>query len=193
MRGFASGELTVDDLHENARAKVELALRDLRIGRSRFPRGTPARSSMANLPERRSVSIRTDGFVAADAQAGMTWGSETAPAPTTAVPAFATLRANRFRAAGPPSVRFRGGIRARRADYGRRAHRREAGGRPSQHEGNHLVRRRSRAVDAGRRAASRRPLQVGRDARWAGSHRRFLGARIDRYREPEGGGAPQRF
>jgi translocation and assembly module TamB len=98
LKGFASGELTVDDLHEDARAKVELAFRDLGIGRVKFPRGT-AQIGLDGKTMNAMVRLdQTDGFVETRAEMGMIWGRDTAPHPTTDVPAFATLKASGLRA-----------------------------------------------------------------------------------------------
>jgi translocation and assembly module TamB len=99
MKGFVSGELTVDDVHEDARAKVVLALRDLQLGRVRFPRGS-ANVDFDGRALRAKVRLdQTDGFVEAEAQAGMRWGAETTPTIVKEEPAFAALKANGFRAA----------------------------------------------------------------------------------------------
>ena len=99
VKGLLSGEVTIDDVHEDARAKVALTLRDLQLGRARFPRGR-ANVDFDGRALRANVRLdQRDGFLEAQAQAGMRWGANTAPAVVKEEPAFAVLKANRFRAA----------------------------------------------------------------------------------------------
>jgi hypothetical protein len=99
MKGFASGELTIDDVHDNARAKIEIAFRDLALGEAKFPRGSARAAFDGHLLRARVRLDQTDGFVQTDGEVGMSWGRRAAPETTTDVPAFVTLRAGRFRAA----------------------------------------------------------------------------------------------
>src|SRR6185503_17644377 len=99
MQGFVSGELTVDDVHEDARAKVQLALRDLKLGRARFPKGN-ANVDFDGRALRAVLRLdQTDGFLQTEAQLGMRWGANTTPTVVSEEPAFAILKAKQFRAA----------------------------------------------------------------------------------------------
>ncbi|HMI85803.1 MAG TPA: translocation/assembly module TamB domain-containing protein [Polyangiaceae bacterium] len=99
LKGLVSGELTVDDVHKDARAKAQIAVRDLQVGRARFPRGN-ANVDFDGRALRASVRLdQTDGFLQAQAQLGMRWGADTTPTAATEEPAFVVLKANQFRAA----------------------------------------------------------------------------------------------
>jgi translocation and assembly module TamB len=99
MKGFVSGELTVDGLHEDARAKAKIALRALKLGRAEFPQGHLS-AEFDGQSLRGALHLnQKDGFLKAETQLGMTWGANTAPAIAPDTPAFATLKANQFRAA----------------------------------------------------------------------------------------------
>ncbi|MET0592658.1 MAG: translocation/assembly module TamB domain-containing protein [Polyangiaceae bacterium] len=99
IKGFLSGDVEVSDVHSDARAKVRLAMRDLKLGRARFPRGN------ANVDfdgHRLKSGVRleqTDGFADVQAEVAMRWGAETTPTVVTEEPAFAVLKASQFRAA----------------------------------------------------------------------------------------------
>jgi translocation and assembly module TamB len=98
LKGYASGELTVDDLHEDARAKLALAFRDLAIGRAQFPRGT-AHAEVDGRSLRAALRLdQTDGFLETEAAVGVDWGRRAAPKPTTDIPASASLKASALRA-----------------------------------------------------------------------------------------------
>jgi hypothetical protein len=99
LKGFVSGELAVDDVHEDARAKAHIALRELQLGRARFPRGN-AKIDFDGRTLRAALRLdQTDGFLQSEAQLGMRWGKDMAPTVVTEEPAFATLKTNRLRAA----------------------------------------------------------------------------------------------
>jgi len=99
MKGFVSGELTVDGIHEDARAKAQIALRALKLGRAEFPQGQ-LNVEFDGRSLRGALQLnQKDGFLKAETQLGMTWGANTAPALAPDAPAFATLQAKQFRAA----------------------------------------------------------------------------------------------
>ena len=99
MKGRASGELTVDNVHQDARAKMQISFHNLELGRAKFPRGNARVDFDGRLLSASMRLDQTEGFVEAGGQTGMDWGAEVAPKMTTTEPAFATLKADRFRAA----------------------------------------------------------------------------------------------
>jgi translocation and assembly module TamB len=99
VKGFVSGELTVDDVGEDARAKAKIALRALKVGRAEFPDGNLS-AEFDGRSLRGALRLnQKDGFLQAETQLGMSWGANTAPTMEPDVPAFATLKAQQFRAA----------------------------------------------------------------------------------------------
>jgi translocation and assembly module TamB len=99
MKGLVSGELTVDGIHEDARAKAHIAVRGLQLGRAHFPEGR-IDAEFDGRSLRGALRLnQKDGFLQAETQLGMSWGANTAPEIASDVPAFATLKANQFRAA----------------------------------------------------------------------------------------------
>jgi len=99
MKGRASGELTVDNVHQDARAKAQISFHNLELGRAKFPRGNARVDFDGRLLSASMRLDQTEGFVELGAQTGMAWGAEIAPQMTTTEPAFAALKADRFRAA----------------------------------------------------------------------------------------------
>ena len=99
VKGFVSGQLTVDDVHHDARAKAQIALRALQLGRARFPSGQ-INAEFDGHSLRGALRLnQKGGFLQAETELGMSWGANTTPAIARDVPAHATLKANQFRAA----------------------------------------------------------------------------------------------
>ena len=99
VKGALSGEVVVDDVHEDARAKVALTLRDLKLGRARFPHGNANVDFDGRALNAKVRLEQKDGFLEMEGRAGMRWGEATVPTIIKEEPAFAAVRANRFRAA----------------------------------------------------------------------------------------------
>jgi translocation and assembly module TamB len=98
-KGVVSGELTIDDVHQDARAKAQIAVRDLQLGRARFPRGSATVDFNGRVLSAALKLDQTDGFLQTQAQLGMRWGADTTPTVKTEEPAFVVLKAKQFRAA----------------------------------------------------------------------------------------------
>lgn len=80
IKGTLSGEVSITDLHKNARASVQLSIDDLKVGRDRYRnayvRGTVdtagALSSLVRIDQ-------SDGWLNATLNGGLRWGSALAP------------------------------------------------------------------------------------------------------------------
>jgi hypothetical protein len=95
-KGFVSGELAVDDVHEDARAKAQIALRELQLGRARSAGNAKIDFDGRTL----RAALRLDRrFSAKRSAARYALGQDMAPTVVTEEPAFATLKTNRLRAA----------------------------------------------------------------------------------------------
>jgi translocation and assembly module TamB len=99
LAGRVNGDVTVDGLHENARAKVALALRDLKLGKVRYPRGQANVDFDGNSLRGALRLDQTEGYLQAEGAVGLRWGSEIVPSIAPDDPAYATLKASRLRAA----------------------------------------------------------------------------------------------
>jgi hypothetical protein len=99
VKGRMSGDLTVLDLHKDARAKAQLTTEDLEIGRVVFPRG----NLLANFDGERLKTalhfVQSDGLLDGQAEMGMSWADDVVPSIKTEEPAAFAFKANRFRAA----------------------------------------------------------------------------------------------
>jgi translocation and assembly module TamB len=106
LAGRVNGDVTVDGLHENARAKVALALRDLKLGKVRYPKGQ-ANVDFDGKSLRSTLRLdQTEGFLQAEGAVGVQWGSEIVPSLAPNDPGYATLKASKLRAAAAlPFVR----------------------------------------------------------------------------------------
>lgn len=99
IRGRARGEVSLDDLHADARVKGRIDLDGFAIGKVEYPK---AFVSMDAGKGKLAASLRLeqrDGFLDASARTGLAWGAEVAPALDTTQPIEATLAAAAFRAA----------------------------------------------------------------------------------------------
>jgi translocation and assembly module TamB len=99
VRGKVSGQVSVDGLHDDARATLALAFDGLEVG------GVPCRSSSVKVTlggRALDVSARvdeTDGFMEGDARFGMRWGTAVVPVLDSSQEAQVSLSAKQFRAA----------------------------------------------------------------------------------------------
>ncbi|MBN9167245.1 MAG: translocation/assembly module TamB domain-containing protein [Myxococcales bacterium] len=99
IRGRASGVVSLDELHADARAKGRIDLDGFAIGKVEYAKafvsmdaGEGALAANLRLEQR-------DGFLDASARTGLAWGAEVTPALDTKQPIEATLSAAAFRAA----------------------------------------------------------------------------------------------
>lgn len=98
--GQLSGDFSVEDLHENARARVALELRRLRMGLARYRRATLAFDLDDRGARVRARVDQRDGHLELNGDAGFTWGKELLPTFQATQPIHASLQAKNFRAAG---------------------------------------------------------------------------------------------
>lgn len=99
MRGTVSGELSLDDLHKDARAAAQLDFDALQVGdvdckASRLSASVEA----GRLEAQASLDQKDGGFVVAQFRAGAIWGAGLLPQIDPKQPAVATLKAAKFRA-----------------------------------------------------------------------------------------------
>jgi translocation and assembly module TamB len=99
VRGNVSGQVSIDGLHEDARASLALDFDGLEVG------GVPCRSSSVRMTTDGRIldaSARldqNDGFMEARARVGVRWGSANAPTIDVSQTAETSLEAKQFRAA----------------------------------------------------------------------------------------------
>ncbi len=97
--GHISGDLSLDDLHKDARAKLALKIDDLSVGTAKYKSGLVA----VTLDDKGlDASARLDqdsGFAEVKGKMAMTWGDHIAPEVDPKGTAEATLQAKRFRIA----------------------------------------------------------------------------------------------
>jgi translocation and assembly module TamB len=99
VRGTVSGQLSVDGLHSDARAKLALDFAGLEVG------GVPCRSSRVEATvdghalDATARLDQADGFVEGHARAGVHWGRANAPTLDLSQSAETSLNAKQFRAA----------------------------------------------------------------------------------------------
>jgi translocation and assembly module TamB len=99
LEGRVNGDVTVDGLHEDARAKIALTLQDLKLGKVRFPRGQ-ANVDFDGRSLRGALRLdQTDGFLQAEGALGMRWGKEAGPSIAPDDPGYASFKASGLRAA----------------------------------------------------------------------------------------------
>jgi len=99
IRGALDGEITIDALHKDARAKIALQAKDLVIGTAKY-RSAKLDVTFADRDLQATLRFdQTDGFAELKANAGIVWGTALAPhlEPTRKVEA--SFLAKRFRAA----------------------------------------------------------------------------------------------
>jgi translocation and assembly module TamB len=99
VRGRISGELSLDDLHRDAKLKGRIDLDKLAIGRAHYPKGFVTVDAGGG---KLAVKVRLDqedGFLDGGVTTGLTWGADLAPALDDKQPLVASLDAKAFRAA----------------------------------------------------------------------------------------------
>ncbi len=99
IRGRASGEVSLEDLHADARARGRIDLDGFAIGKVAYPKAfVSIDAGEGELAANLRLEQR-DGFLDASAHTGLAWGAEVTPALDTKQPIEATLAAAAFRAA----------------------------------------------------------------------------------------------
>lgn len=98
VRGRASGTVSLEGLHADARGSLDLSLDGLQVSDVAC-RGARLQGSFDGRTVVASVRVdEQDGWVEAHAQAGARWGAAMAPAVDASQPVSATLAAKQFRA-----------------------------------------------------------------------------------------------
>ena len=97
VHGTANGEIELTGLHRDARAKLDLDVTDLRVGKAEV-RQDPALLRLRRARPRRGPALRS-GAGAADAQAKMAlrWGAQLVPSPDPSGSTHASLTAKKLR------------------------------------------------------------------------------------------------
>ena len=99
ISGVASGEASVDDLHKDAKAKLDLTLNDLKVGDVTYVLGKLGGTLTDGAMNADLRFDQVDGFIDAHAHAGAKWGTAILPTLDPTKDLDCRLRANRFRAA----------------------------------------------------------------------------------------------
>ncbi len=97
-KGKVSGDLTVDDLHKDARLHGNLAFDGLRVGKVDYPKANAAVDFDGKLLKALLHLEQTDGSLDTTAQLGMGWNADVVPHVEKDQSAILTLQAKRFRA-----------------------------------------------------------------------------------------------
>lgn len=98
VRGRVSGELTLDDLHRDAKVKGKIDLARFSVGKAKYEKGAITVDVGGGKANAKVRLDQTDGFLEANAGAGLQWGAELAPSLDEQVPMEASLKAHAFRA-----------------------------------------------------------------------------------------------
>jgi translocation and assembly module TamB len=99
IRGRVSGELRLDDLHRDARASGRIELDGLGIGRAEYSNGQITVEATGRRLVAKLRLDQKDGFLDANADAGLAWGASLTPTLEPGQPIDASLVASAFRAA----------------------------------------------------------------------------------------------
>jgi translocation and assembly module TamB len=99
VRGHATGEITVDKLHEDARADVAVALDGLKVGDIACRTASVDAKIDGHTMHATAAVDHTDGTLTLEANAGMHWGRALVPALDAAQPLSFAIVAKAFRAA----------------------------------------------------------------------------------------------
>jgi len=99
VRGRANGTFQLDELHENARAKVALTLTDLQVGEVACRPTTVEVSADGHAIDGSARIVEQDGYAEAKAHLGSRWGKALTPSPDSTQAADVLLTAKNFRAA----------------------------------------------------------------------------------------------
>ncbi len=97
VRGHASGELSIEGLHEDARANVGLVVDDLRVGDVACAARVQASIGGGELAATAGL-VQSTGLAEADARVGAEWGAAMVPAIDTSHPIDVGISAKQFRA-----------------------------------------------------------------------------------------------
>ena len=99
VRGKVSGTIALDDMHKDAKVKGLLDLKNLSVGGVKYDKGQ-IKVDVGGGKASAMVRIdQTDGFVQADASAGLAWGAALVPTLDNEQPLEAKLQAKAFRVA----------------------------------------------------------------------------------------------
>lgn len=99
IRGRASGELSLDGLHADARARGRIDLDGFAIGDVEYERASLSADTTNGRLTARARLDQKDGFADAKADAGVEWGAAITPKLDREQPIHASLDASAFRAA----------------------------------------------------------------------------------------------
>lgn len=98
VRGHVSGKLSLDGLHDDAKAAVDLSSDDLVVGEIACKAASTKASIDGHTIDATANVAETDGSIQVTAHAGTRWGAAMAPSLDTTQPADVSLVAKTFRA-----------------------------------------------------------------------------------------------
>lgn len=98
VRGNVSGQVVIDDLHEDARVSVRADLDHLAVGPATYERGSITVDAAKGTLTARARLDQVDGFLDASATTSIVWGARLLPALDESRPTEAKLLAKGFRA-----------------------------------------------------------------------------------------------
>ncbi len=97
VNGFVSGDVSLDNLHKDARAKVALTVSSLAVGSVAYKGGKVDANADGKVIDASLRIDQTDGFVEAKAHASASWGASVYPTLDPAEPLTASLSSKSFR------------------------------------------------------------------------------------------------
>src|SRR6185295_7905977 len=99
VKGDVSGEITLTDLHKDARIAVDLTVADLQVANAKYKGGSLKASVDAKIGKADLRIDQVEGYLAANATVPVQWGARLAPAVDATRPLALGMTARQFRIA----------------------------------------------------------------------------------------------
>ena len=97
VEGLVSGDITLDELHKDAKAKADISVASLSVGSVRYKGARIQFTADGKVLDADARIDQVDGFAEAKGHANATWGNAMAPVPDASRPVGASLSSKNFR------------------------------------------------------------------------------------------------